>query len=164
MPLSEQILRLVLACIAGGALGLNRRVRGKSAGLRTHALVSLGAAVVVLTADLFRFDTGSDPGALTRTLQGVVSGIGFIGAGAILKGGVTSGVRGLTTAASIWLAATVGSAAGAGYGVMALTAVAIAFVILVGGSRIELAARRMFEKKRTEERREGERRAVPAEP
>jgi putative Mg2+ transporter-C (MgtC) family protein len=163
MNLHEQIIRLAIACMAGGALGLNRRVRGKSAGLRTHALVSLGAAVVVLVADLYLRDMHGDPGGLTRTLQGVVSGIGFIGGGAILKGGGdrAAGVRGLTTAASIWLAAAVGAAAGAGYGILALVAVALAFVVLVGGTHIEVTARRLFEHPKDADRRVMDRRMTP---
>ena len=163
MTVYEQIIRLIIACVAGGALGLNRRVRGKSAGLRTHALVSLGSAVVVLVADLYLRDRNGDPGGLTRTLQGVVSGIGFIGGGAILKGGGdrAAGVRGLTTAASIWLAAAVGAASGAGYGILALAAVAIAFVVLVGGTHIEVTARRLFEHPRDAERRVMDRRMTP---
>jgi putative Mg2+ transporter-C (MgtC) family protein len=163
MTVYEQIIRLIIACVAGGALGLNRRVRGKSAGLRTHALVSLGSAVVVLVADLYLRDTRGDPGGLTRTLQGVVSGIGFIGGGAILKGGGdrAAGVRGLTTAASIWLAAAVGAASGAGYGILALVAVAIAFVVLVGGTHIEVTARRLFEHPKDAERRVMDRRMTP---
>lgn len=162
MTLLEQTLRLGAACVAGGMLGLNRRVRGKSAGLRTHALVSLGSAVIVLAADLHLRATHGDPGALTRTLQGVVSGIGFIGAGAILKGGSerSLGVRGLTTAASIWLAAAVGAASGAGYGGMALIAVVLAFIVLIGGTHVEIAARRIFERPEgSGERRVAERRA-----
>jgi putative Mg2+ transporter-C (MgtC) family protein len=164
MTLYEQTIRLAIACAAGGALGLNRRVRGKSAGLRTHALVSLGSAVVVLVADLYLRDSHGDPGGLTRTLQGVVSGIGFIGGGAILKGGGdrSAGVRGLTTAASIWLAAAVGAAAGAGYGILAAVAVALAFIVLVGGTHIEVTARRVFEyRKNDSERRVMDRRMTP---
>ena len=148
MTITEQIIRLSVAAATGGALGLNRRVRGKSAGLRTHALVSLGAAVVVLAADLYVLGApGADRGDMTRALQGVVSGIGFIGAGAILKGSGdrSPGVRGLTTAASIWLAAAVGAASGAGFEVLALVSVALAFIVLIGGQYVEQAAKRMFE-------------------
>jgi putative Mg2+ transporter-C (MgtC) family protein len=160
MSLLEQVLRLTTAAVAGGALGLNRRVRGKSAGLRTHALVSLGAAVVVLSADLYVTSAGGDRGAVTRALQGVVSGIGFIGAGAILKGGGSQAVRGLTTAASIWLAASVGAASGAGNEGLALIAVVLAFVVLVGGQHVERATRRFFEPPKGIERRAAERRAA----
>lgn len=166
MTITDQLIRLSVAAIAGGALGLNRRVRGKSAGLRTHALVSLGSAVIVLAADLYVTSAGAaDRGDMTRALQGVVSGIGFIGAGAILKGGGdrSSAVRGLTTAASIWLAATVGAAAGAGFAALALISVALAFVVLIGGQYIEVGARRLFESSAGKhERRLADRRAEQA--
>src|SRR4051812_38044565 len=108
MTIEEQLIRLGSAVLAGGALGLNRKVGGKAAGMRTHAIVSLGAAVAVLAGVLILEGMpGTDGGAITRAMQGVISGIGFIGAGAILKGSGRGEVRGLTTAASIWLAAAV---------------------------------------------------------
>jgi putative Mg2+ transporter-C (MgtC) family protein len=157
MPLDEQLLRLGSAVLAGTVLGLNRKVGGKAAGMRTHALVSLGAAVAVLAADLLVRDTqGADQAAATRAMQGVISGIGFIGAGAILKGAGDRGmVRGLTTAASVWLAAAVGIASGAGYWSTALLATALGLLVLVGGGYLEQATRRVFlPSGRDEERRE----------
>ncbi|MDB4879178.1 MAG: MgtC/SapB transporter [Gemmatimonadetes bacterium] len=166
MTITDQLIRLGVAAVAGGALGLNRRVRGKSAGLRTHSLVSLGSAVIVLAADLYVTEgVGADRGDMTRALQGVVSGIGFIGAGAILKGSGdrSNAVRGLTTAASIWLAATVGAAAGAGFAALALLSVALAFVVLIGGQYIEQGARKLFETSSGDhERRLADRRAARA--
>ena len=123
MTIGEQLIRLGSAVLAGGALGLNRRIGGKAAGMRTHAIVSLGAAVAVLAGVLLLEDMpGADRGAITRTIQGVVARIRFIGAGAILKGSERGPVRGLTTAASIWLAAAVGVASGAGFARTALLA------------------------------------------
>jgi putative Mg2+ transporter-C (MgtC) family protein len=145
MSFLEQLLRLASAVVAGAVLGLNRKVDGKAAGMRTHALVSLGAAVAVLSGELALANiAGADPGAVTRNMQGVIAGIGFIGAGAILKGAATGSVRGLTTAASIWLAAAVGIASGAGFSSMALLATGLALLVLVGGRPVERFANRGF--------------------
>jgi putative Mg2+ transporter-C (MgtC) family protein len=159
MTLDEQLIRLGSAVLAGGALGLNRKVDGKAAGMRTHAIVSLGAAVAVLAGILIvEGMPGADGGAITRTMQGVISGIGFIGAGAILKGMGRNGVRGLTTAASIWLSAAVGIASGAGFSATALLATALGLLVLIGGRPVERASRRLFRVDRhdaDEERRAG---------
>src|SRR5262245_62399512 len=102
--------RLTLAAVLGGLLGYDREKAGKSAGLRTHMLVALGAAVFTLVPDL----AGTDVPSMGRVVQGIVAGIGFIGAGAILKQGEKGRVRGLTTAAGLWLTAAIGMAAGWG--------------------------------------------------
>jgi putative Mg2+ transporter-C (MgtC) family protein len=157
MTIQEQLLRLGSAVLAGGALGLNRRIGGKAAGMRTHGLVSLGAALAVLAGVLLlEGSPGADAGAITRTIQGVIAGIGFIGAGAILKGSERGPVRGLTTAASIWLAAAVGIAGGAGFWRTALLATALGLLVLIGGRPVERASRRLFDARRERgERRTG---------
>ncbi len=139
MTISEIVFRLVIAAVFGAVLGVNRNLHGKAAGLRTHALVSLGAALTVLTADLL--DGGGDSGAVSRAIQGIMAGVGFLGAGTILKTQTNDqrGVRGLTTAAAIWTAATFGMAAGAGYWLPALIALLLALFVLVVGKRIEMA-------------------------
>ena len=105
----DVFLRLGAAVLAGALIGLDREVRNKPAGLRTMALVSLGAAVfVVATASAATVDSTS------RVIQGVITGVGFLGAGSIIRGRTEESVRGLTTAASIWLAAAVGVACGLG--------------------------------------------------
>ena len=101
----EVFLRLAAAIAAGALIGLDRELRRKPAGLRTLALVSLGSAVFVLQA---RGVTD----ATSRVIQGVVTGVGFLGAGSIIRGHDEESVRGLTTAASIWLAAAMGIACG----------------------------------------------------
>src|SRR5215510_3493509 len=103
--------RLLLATIFGAVIGLNREREGKPAGLRTHALVALGAATFTLVGLLLQSSDAAAPG---RVLQGIVAGVGFIGAGVILHRQDARGVEGLTTAAAIWIAATIGVAAGAG--------------------------------------------------
>lgn len=140
------IYRLLAATLLGAILGLNRNLRGKAAGLRTHALVSLGAALCVLTADLvIGTAPGADRGAVTRAIQGIIAGVGFLGAGAILKSRARRhGIRGLTTAASIWLAAAVGIACGAGYWLPALVSILLALVVLTLGRPIENVVDRMF--------------------
>ena len=106
------LLRLVVAAGLGGAIGFERELRERQAGLRTHLVVSVGAALFTLvSAYAFRnFGTRVDP---TRISAQIVSGIGFLGAGAIIRQGLS--VRGLTTAATLWLVAAIGMASGAGY-------------------------------------------------
>jgi putative Mg2+ transporter-C (MgtC) family protein len=145
MPFRELILRLLAATLLGGVLGLNRNLRGKAAGLRTHALVSLGSALAVITADLVvGVGPGADRGAVTRAIQGIVAGVGFLGAGAILKTRSTRAIRGLTTASVIWLAATIGIACGAGYWRAAALAVGLALVVLILGRPLENVLDRAF--------------------
>jgi putative Mg2+ transporter-C (MgtC) family protein len=118
--------RLGVAALLGGLIGIEREWTGKAAGLRTHMTVALGCATFMLAA----MESSTDAGSLSRAIQGIAAGIGFIGAGTILKRNDESEIKGLTTAASIWLTAAVGAAAGAGQGWIALIGVVIAFVIL----------------------------------
>lgn len=104
------LLRLLLAALLGGLLGMEREHKGKAAGVRTHMLVSMGAALFVLLAS----QGGMEDAELSRVLQGVIAGVGFLGAGTILKAEHEDKVRGLTTAAGIWLTAAIGVAAGLG--------------------------------------------------
>jgi putative Mg2+ transporter-C (MgtC) family protein len=108
----EALLRLFVAAVLGGAIGLERELRERQAGLRTHLVVSVGSALFTLVSayGFHNFDGKVDP---TRIAAQIVSGIGFLGAGAIIRQGLS--VRGLTTAASLWLVAAIGMAAGAGY-------------------------------------------------
>ena len=108
----EVLLRIFVAAALGGAIGLERELRERQAGLRTHLVVSVGAALFTLVSayGFHDFGTRVDP---TRIAAQIVSGIGFLGAGAIIRQGLS--VRGLTTAASLWLVAAIGMAAGAGY-------------------------------------------------
>jgi len=101
------VVRLVTAALLGGLLGAEREALGKAAGLRTHMLVALGAALFVIAPD----QAGLAAGDLGRIIQGVAAGIGFIGAGTILKLTDREEIKGLTTAASIWLTAAIGIAA-----------------------------------------------------
>jgi putative Mg2+ transporter-C (MgtC) family protein len=104
-------LRLGLAALLGAVIGLQRERVHSAAGLRTHMLVSVGAAFFVLTA----IEAGAGVADVSRVIQGLVAGVGFLGAGAILKIGDRAEVHGLTTAASVWLTAAVGTGAGLGH-------------------------------------------------
>ena len=124
--------RLLWAAILGGLIGAERESRGKFAGLRTQMTVSLAAAAFVIVA----VETGVGNGDLGRVIQGIAAGVGFIGAGTILKNW-NEGVKGLTTAATIYLTAAVGVATGAGHALMATICVVIAWVILSVMGRLE---------------------------
>ncbi|MGQ0641065.1 MAG: MgtC/SapB family protein [Gemmatimonadaceae bacterium] len=134
----EIVLRLGAATIAGMILGINRELKDKPAGVRTHALVALGSAIVPLIASL----PPTDGTSVSRALQGVITGIGFLGAGVILRKMESGTVHGLTTAATIWLAAALGAACGLGYWSVAAVAAAIALLVLVLGVPFERELRR----------------------
>lgn len=132
----ELFLRLVLACVLGGIIGYERQSRRKSAGLRTNVLVCLGACLVmVLSQALYQNVEGKTNADPARLAAQVVSGIGFLGAGAIMKEGLT--VTGLTTAACLWVVAGVGLAVGSGFYSGALITTALVFVTLGSLSRLD---------------------------
>lgn len=119
-------VRLLFAAMLGGILGYERERRGRSAGVRTHMLVAVGAALFVLGPMM----AGMEIGDLSRVIQGVVQGIGFLGAGAIIFRRSRHAVEGLTTAANIWATAAIGIIAGLGLEGMAVLSTAVALVIL----------------------------------
>lgn len=129
-------VRLALAVFLGGLVGYEREASHRPAGLRTHVLVALGSALIMLVSififEVYRGYASVDPG---RIAAQVVSGIGFLGAGTIMREGLT--IRGLTTAASLWVVAGIGLAAGAGYYVGAILTAVAALVVLVVLSRVE---------------------------
>ncbi len=120
------VVRLTLAALLGGLLGLERENKGKAAGVRTHMLVAMGAALFVLIPQ----QAGIQPADLSRVIQGVVAGIGFLCAGSILKSEDEDRVRGLTTAAGMWLTAAIGMAAGLGREATAVISTALALAVL----------------------------------
>jgi putative Mg2+ transporter-C (MgtC) family protein len=170
---AEQVGRVAAAVVAGAVLGLNRNLRGKAAGLRTHALVSLGAALATCGAWIV-----AGPEAATRVMQGVITGIGFIGAGVILHVQSQPGadapppaaapdaagaappaatahrdyrraeVRGLTTAATVWVAAAIGVACGLGLWPLAIVATLLTLLVLTAGGPLEAAVRRRLHAQR----------------
>ena len=121
----DLIVRLVVATALAAAVGCEREARGKVAGLRTHVLISLGAAAFT-AASLYGF-AGAD---VARVAAGVITGVGFLGAGVIFRGTSSGGVSGLTTASSIWVTAGIGLAAGCGLYLLALAVTIIALVVL----------------------------------
>lgn len=120
------VVRLLTATVLGGMLGLERESKGRAAGLKTHILVSIGSALFVMAPLLM----GIAPGDVTRVMQGIVSGIGFLGAGAIIKLERDERIEGLTTAAGIWMVSAVGMAAGMGMEVMALATTLIGLAVV----------------------------------
>jgi putative Mg2+ transporter-C (MgtC) family protein len=127
------IVRLALAALLGGAIGFEREQKGKAAGLRTMMLVSLGAALCVLGIQ----QSGGSSADIARVIQGIVAGVGFLGAGTIINNRTEGDIRGLTTAASTWLTAAIGITAGLGREVTAILATLLALVILAALPRFE---------------------------
>jgi putative Mg2+ transporter-C (MgtC) family protein len=130
VPDAEQftrvVIRMLAAALLGAIVGIQREYAGKPAGLRTHMLVSMGAALFVIAC----LEWGMQSDAMSRVIQGLVTGIGFLGGGAILKKAEQHEVEGLTTAAGIWMTSAVGIAVGLGrYGAAAI-GVVLAVIIL----------------------------------
>lgn len=127
---TDWFFRLVFALVAGALLGLDREVRKRRVGIRTYMMVSLGAAIFTIVSVEMSFDLGdanlaADP---TRVIQGLIGGLGFLGAGAIIQG--EKRVGGMVTAASLWLAGALGLAAGMGYGLFAVICACLAAGVL----------------------------------
>lgn len=126
--LTQITLRLLIAAILGGILGFEREQKGKAAGVRTHMLVAMGAALFVLVPQM----SGSQADAMSRVVQGVIAGIGFLGAGTILKGkeeDTGQHVKGLTTAAGLRMTAAIGVAAGLGKESTAVLSTVLALLV-----------------------------------
>jgi putative Mg2+ transporter-C (MgtC) family protein len=138
---SELIPRLLLAALLGALLGTERELKQKAAGLRTNILIALGSALfAVLSSELA--PPGADP---TRIVAQIITGVGFLGAGAIMR--TDSGVQGLTTAATVWVNAAVGVAAGGGQYHLAITATLVTLVVLFAVAPLENAIERRVAKK-----------------
>lgn len=120
-------IKLLIAAALGGLLGYERQLKGKAAGLRTHMVVAMGSALFIISSQ----QAGTNVADLSRVIQGVVTGIGFLGAGAILKHSEQTQVSGLTTASCIWLATAVGISVGLGRIFTAVIATGISLLILV---------------------------------
>lgn len=131
--LTQLVLRTLLAAFLGGLLGLEREVRGKSAGVRTHMLVALGSAMFVLVP----LQMGMDQEGLSRVIQGLLAGVGFLCAGSILKSEGDDQIYGLTTAAGLWMTAAIGVAAGIGREATAVlsTLLTLGILALIGPLR-----------------------------
>jgi putative Mg2+ transporter-C (MgtC) family protein len=125
----EIVLRLILSVVLSGVIGLERQVHRRTAGLRTHILVSLGSCLIMLTSlyifDIYKALVPFDP---TRIAAGVITGIGFLGAGTIIR--EKEGVRGLTTAASLWVVAGIGLSVGCGFAKAAFYTTVLTILVL----------------------------------
>ena len=138
-PELEILLRLVLAASFGGVIGLEREIKDRAAGLRTHMMTALAAAVfTVLTLEIYQHLKSVDETVRAdpiRIVEAVTAGVAFLAAGAIIHG--RGKIRGLTTGAGMWLAGAVGLACGAGYYVIAIMATVLAVIILAGLKAVE---------------------------
>jgi len=134
--LTQVLIRLVAATLLGAMVGIQRERAGKPAGMRTHILVTLGTAVFVLACSGF----GMSSDGLSRVIQGIVTGIGFIGAGSILKLNEERDIKGLTTAASVWMTAAIGVAVGLGSLGVAMLSTLFTLIILALAGLYDLQA------------------------
>lgn len=132
-PVLRVAIRLVVAMLLGAVVGYERERAGQYAGLRTHMLVALGSALLVVVPAV----GDADAAEISRIVQGIATGIGFIGAGSVLKLARSREIRGLTTAAGIWVTAAVGVAAGLGYEGVAALAVGLAWGVLTAVGTLE---------------------------
>jgi putative Mg2+ transporter-C (MgtC) family protein len=139
----EILSRLAVAVLMGCILGLNRELHGKPAGVRTHGLVALGAALLTVTGVELSWLSSSnktlDYAVVSRFIQGIITGIGFLGAGVILRDDLRHSVHGLTTAATIWLSACLGIACGLGCWTTGVMALGLTLLILIFGGPFESA-------------------------
>jgi putative Mg2+ transporter-C (MgtC) family protein len=147
----EMIQRLLLAAVLGAAVGLERELRQKSAGLRTNTLIAVGSALFTLMSIELAEGTTADG---TRIAAQIVSGVGFLGAGAIMRTG--SGIQGLTTAATVWVNAAIGLAAGGGKYHLALIATGVTLLVLLVLAPLEGFLDRRFPRPPTQVRPNGE--------
>lgn len=137
----DELISIILAALLGAAIGLERQLSGKSAGIRTNLLICLGAAVFTIISK--RMTAGTSE-ATTRIAAQIVTGVGFLGAGAIIQD--RGGVHGLTTAATIWLVATIGMACGARFYQLAIVTALIAIIALFGLAKLARLMERSVKK------------------
>lgn len=138
------VLRLGVATVASGAVGLNRDLRRKPVGVRTLGLVGLSSACIVMFADPQTIGAGNISDAASRVIQGILTGIGFLGAGVIIHRNKPR-VKGLTSAACVWFTACIGIVCGAGQWRLVAVALAIAFLLLLFGGPVERLIRTLFD-------------------
>lgn len=128
----NDVVAIILAAVFGAVIGLEREYKQKAAGLRTNVLICIGAAVFTIISKKIGIEDGLSQ---TRIAAQIVTGVGFLGAGAIIRD--RGGIMGLTTAATIWLVASIGMGCGAGYYALALATTAIMIIVLLGLGRLE---------------------------
>jgi len=140
----DDVISIILAAFLGAAIGLERELSGKAAGLRTNLLICLGAAIFTIISKRL---AGVTEGSTTRIAAQIVTGVGFLGAGAVIQD--RRGVHGLTTAATIWLVASIGMACGAGFHDLAAISTLIVIIVLAGLSKLAKPLARYMEKHQT---------------
>ncbi|MBW7991149.1 MAG: MgtC/SapB family protein [Planctomycetes bacterium] len=140
----EDVISIILAALLGAAIGLERELSGKSAGLRTNILICLGAAVFTIISKRM---VNVSEGSITRIAAQIVTGVGFLGAGAVIQD--RRGVHGLTTAATIWLVASIGMGCGAGFHALAVVSTLLAIIVLVGFSKLAKPLEKYAKKHKT---------------
>ena len=139
----EMTLRLCGATLAGMIIGINRDIHNKPIGMRTLGLVALGSSIVILSGSVYEgLHFGQD--AVSRVVQGILTGLGFLGAGAIMRGKDGMEVQGLTTASTVWIAAALGVTAGLGAWFITIAGTAVTLILLTYGARLELKLIRFF--------------------
>lgn len=131
MDWNADILSILLAIVCGAAIGLERELKHKPAGLRTNVLICLGAALFTIISSKMAGDKES----ITRIAAQIVTGVGFLGAGAVIQD--RGGIHGLTTAATIWLVASIGMACGAGFYYLAIVTTVLAIIVLLGLAQVD---------------------------
>jgi putative Mg2+ transporter-C (MgtC) family protein len=156
MNYGEILLRLGASVLIGALIGLDRNLHGKPSGVRTLGLVSLGSALLTMAAsDMLTNPNGQvDVSAVSRVIQGLITGIGFLGSGVIIHKAGSDRVRGLTTAASIWITAILGVLCGMGAWQIAGIALAIVFLLFLLGKPLERALQRRWLDKPEDEKRD----------
>lgn len=148
----EIFLRLLIAMLIGCVIGIDRNLRGKPTGMKTLGLVALGSALATMAAMNFSLHADGYQDAVSRAIQGVITGIGFLGAGVIIHEQSTEKVRGLTTAASIWVTAAVGIVCGTGWWQVALMALVLILALFIVGRWLERKLHRQWLRKSDDER------------
>jgi putative Mg2+ transporter-C (MgtC) family protein len=139
----EMMLRLCGATIAGMVIGINRDIHNKPIGMRTLGLVALGSAIVILSGSVYEgLHFGQD--AVSRVVQGILTGLGFLGAGSILRAKDGTEVQGLTTASTVWIAAALGVTAGLGAWFITIAGTLVTLFLLTYGTRLEAKLIRFF--------------------
>jgi putative Mg2+ transporter-C (MgtC) family protein len=145
--------RLVSAVLIGGIIGVDRSLRGKPSGMKTLGLVALGASLATMASMGFDLDAAArDTDAISRVIQGIITGIGFLGVGVIVHERGFEKVRGLTTAASIWVTAAIGIVCGMGSWKIASIAALIVLALFILGRPLECALQRRWMRKSDDER------------
>jgi putative Mg2+ transporter-C (MgtC) family protein len=149
----EILLRLLASVLIGSLIGLDRNMHGKPTGVRTLGLVCLGASLLTMAGmNILSAHGQSDPSSLSRVIQGLITGIGFLGSGVIVHENGSDRIRGLTTAASIWITAILGILCGMGSWQIAGIALVIVFILFVFGKPLEQALHRRWMNKPEKEK------------